>query len=154
MKSHYLFPSNIFVSKDPFIVTTVLGSCISVCLYDQVLKIGGLNHFMLPLWNGEGLATPKYGNIAIEKLIIKLENIGCCRGNLIAKVFGGAEQLTSGGGAFQIGIRNAQVALEKLKEEKIPVISYCINGNRGRKIQFLTHTGEVYMKFLGEEELV
>ena len=48
-----------------------------VCLYDPVIRVGGINHYMLPLWNGQGLASPKYGNIAIEKLLEKMISLGC-----------------------------------------------------------------------------
>ena len=63
---HYLYPSALFVKKEGHMVTTVLGSCVAVCLYDKVMGIGGINHYMLPFWNGNELASPKYGNIAIE----------------------------------------------------------------------------------------
>ena len=67
MQKHYLYPSALFAERTPFLVDTILGSCVAVCLYDEHKKIGGINHYMLPLWNGDGLATPKFGNIAIEK---------------------------------------------------------------------------------------
>ena len=69
---HYLYPSALFAEKTPFMVDTVLGSCVAVCLFDNQLKIGGINHYMLPFWNGNGLASPKYGNIATEKLVEKM----------------------------------------------------------------------------------
>ena len=86
---HYLYPSALFAEKAPFMVDTVLGSCVAVCLFDQQLKIGGINHFMLPLWNGNGLASPKFGNIATEKLIEKMQRNGSSLKNIVAKVFGG-----------------------------------------------------------------
>ncbi|HEX2974864.1 MAG TPA: chemotaxis protein CheD, partial [Bacteroidales bacterium] len=58
--SHFLYPSTLFVSREPVIVNTILGSCVAVCLYDTLLKYGGINHYMLPLWNGQGLASPKF----------------------------------------------------------------------------------------------
>ena len=75
-KSHYLYPGELFVHREPHVVSTVLGSCISVCLWDPERRLGGINHFLLPLWNGEGLPTPKYGNIAISRLIEKMEALG------------------------------------------------------------------------------
>jgi len=65
--THFLYPAALFASRTPHMVTTILGSCVAICLYDPILKFGGINHYMLPLWNGQGLASPKYGNIAIEK---------------------------------------------------------------------------------------
>ena len=69
---HYLYPSALFAEKEQYMVDTILGSCVAVCLFDTKLKIGGINHYMLPLWNGNGLASPKFGNIATEKLIEKI----------------------------------------------------------------------------------
>ena len=140
---HFLYPSAILVSTEPCEITTILGSCVAVCLFDPVLSIGGINHFMLPLWNGNGLESPKYGNVAIDKLISKISVLGCKSGHLVAKVFGGGEILSQNSAQFNIGKRNIEIALEILKEKKIPVVSSSLGGNLGRKIIFRTHTGEV-----------
>ncbi|MBN1181244.1 MAG: chemotaxis protein CheD [Bacteroidales bacterium] len=149
---HFLYPAAIFVSKNPFLVNTILGSCVSVCLYDHTLKIGGINHFMLPFWNGQGLPTPKYGNIAIEKLIEKMELLGSKRFNIIAKVFGGGEVIDNQTTQFNIGERNINLALSLLDEYKIPIIGSSLGGKKGRKIQFNTSTGEVKQKYIAKIE--
>ncbi len=146
--NHFLYPSAIFASRTPYTITTILGSCVSVCLWDPVLQIGGMNHFMLPLWNGQGLASPKYGNIAIPKLIEKLYSFGSQKYNLRAKVFGGAEVIESNSKQFLIGERNAAIAFDILAEEKIQILSSSIGGNAGRKIIFFTENGEVKHKFI------
>jgi chemotaxis protein CheD len=142
---HYLLPSTIFADREPHVVDTVLGSCISVCLYDAKLKIGGINHYMLPLWNGEGLASPKYGNIAIDKLIDKMLSMHSTKQGMIAKVFGGANQINS---FSSVGERNIELAREQLKAYKIRIVAENVGGAIGRKIRFNTETGEVQMKFL------
>ena len=142
---HYLYPSTLFVNKDPYKVVTVLGSCISICLYDKKLKIGGINHYMLPLWNGNGLASPKYGNLAIKKLIKLMESLGCNKKDMIAKVFGGANQINS---SAKIGERNIQIAIDVMKEEGIKISAKSVGGTIGRKIIFDTHTAEVMMKYV------
>ena len=147
-KGHYLYPGNLFASKTPYIVTTVLGSCISVCMWDRILKIGGINHYMLALWNGEGLATPKYGNIAISKLYEKLLTYGCKHQNIRAKVFGGAEVINVTSSIMNIGQRNADIAFDMLKSLKIPVVSSDVGGKVGRKLIYNTQTGSVLMKKL------
>lgn len=143
--TYYLLPGGIFTHKRPHIVDTVLGSCVAVCLYDEVLKIGGVNHFMLPLWNGEGLASPKYGNIAMEKLMEKMSYLGSNRNHLIAKVFGGANQMNS---SLGVGERNILLVREMLKAHQIPVVAENVGGYIGRKIRFDTGSGQVLMKFL------
>ncbi|MDD2898938.1 MAG: chemotaxis protein CheD, partial [Desulfuromonadaceae bacterium] len=89
---------------------------------------------MLPYWNGEGLATPKYGNIAMDKLLGKMLSIGCRRENLVAKVFGGANVTGTGMEMFMIGDRNITLALQMLEEYRIPVVAKDIGGRVGRKI--------------------
>jgi chemotaxis protein CheD len=145
---HFLYPAELFVSKTPYQVNTILGSCVAVCLIDPVLKIGGINHYMLPYWNGQGLASPKYGNIAIEKLIDKMVSLGCNKNNLKAKIFGGGEVIETQIVQFHIGSRNIEVARQILEEKKIPIISSSVGGKLGRKIEFITFTGEVRQKFV------
>ncbi|HES59100.1 MAG TPA: chemotaxis protein CheD [Caldithrix sp.] len=146
----FLYPSAIIVSTEPCEVTTILGSCIAVCIIDPVLCIGGINHYMLPLWNGIGLASPKYGNVAIEKLIDKLIMLGSKKDNLTAKVFGGGEVLETNSVQYNIGLRNIEIAREILNEKRIPVISSSLGGSYGRKIIFKTHTGEVKHFFINK----
>lgn len=102
---------------------------------------------MLPFWNGDGLASPKYGNIATEKLLGKMLSLGSNKKHLSAKVFGGAKQLETGD-FFNVGERNIAQALEFLQESGVPVISQNTGGDRGRKIKFHTHSGGVWMKFI------
>ena len=144
---HYLYPAALFAEKTPFMVDTVLGSCVAVCLFDQKLKIGGINHFMLPLWNGNGLASPKFGNIATEKLIEKMLKNGSSVNNLVAKVFGGANQMNS---SMDIGARNIEIAKEVLAHHGISIIAENLGGNVGRKLKYHTGTGQVMMKFLNK----
>lgn len=151
IKRHYLYPSTLFVDSDKYQVSTLLGSCVAVCLYDTKLKIGGINHYMLPFWSGRGLASPKFGNVAISKLIDNIESLGSQRKNLIAKVFGGGNPLLneSDNAGFNIGNRNIQIAYEMLEEYKISIIAKSVGGKKGRKIQFDTFTGVVLMKVIG-----
>lgn len=145
---HFLYPAELFVSKTPYQINTILGSCVAVCLFDATLEIGGMNHFMLPYWNGQGLASPKYGNIAIEKLIEKMISFGCNKNNLKAKIFGGGEVIETQIVQFHIGARNIEVAREILEEKKIPIIGSSVAGKLGRKIEFLTSTFEVRQKYV------
>jgi chemotaxis protein CheD len=151
LNTHYLFPGNIFAHSEPHVVTTVLGSCVSVCLFDPIKKIGGINHFMLPLWNGEGLASPKYGNIAIPKLIDKMLSLGCIKKRLVAKVFGGGEVLTLTHGVLNVGERNIIMANNLLAELNIKVISKDVAGTQGRKLIYYTDSNKILMKRLRKQ---
>lgn len=151
-ESHFLYPSTLFVSRQPFLVNTILGSCVAVCLYDPHLRFGGINHYMLPFWNGQGLASPKYGNIAINKLLEKMLALGSSQRNIVAKVFGGANVIETNNVQFMIGDRNIEVAREMLKELQIQTISQSIGGGLGRKIQFNTSTGEVKQRIIEKQQ--
>jgi len=145
---HFLYPAELYVSKVPYQINTILGSCVTVCLYDPILNIGGMNHFMLPYWNGQGLASPKYGNIAIEKLLDKMLSFGCNKNSIKAKIFGGGEVIETQIVQFHIGARNIEVARLALEEKKIQIVSSSVGGKLGRKIEFMTSTGEVRQKYV------
>ncbi len=145
---YFLHPSNLVVSKQPQWITTVLGSCVSVCLFDQKQGIGGINHFMLPYWSGDGLESPRYGNVAIPQLIQKMLDFGAKKEDIVAKVFGGADMLGPCDSVFHVGQRNIELAYKLLDEFEIEVLSSSTGGKQGRKILFNTGTGEVLQKYL------
>lgn len=143
-RTEFLFPAGLYVSRMETEVQTLLGSCVAVCLYDSVLRCGGINHFMLPLWNGDGLESPKYGNIAIEMLVRKMLALGSEQKNLKAKIFGGASQFQNS--VINIGDRNIQIAETMLNKLRIPIVAASLGGAIGRKISFNTATGRVMLK--------
>ena len=146
--THYLHPGNLFASSNPHVVTTILGSCIAVCLFDPTKKIGGINHYMLPLWNGEGLPIPRFGNVAIKKLIEKMEMLGANKRTLQAKVFGGSSIHKTASGLLNVGLRNIDIAKDMLEEERIHIIGSDMGGSRGRRVLFYTDTGSVKMRYI------
>jgi chemotaxis protein CheD len=146
LQRHYLYPGTIFVHRQPHLVTTVLGSCVSVCLWNQTARLGGINHFLLPLWNGEGLPTPKYGNIAIAKLIEKVTVLSGPGDKLVAKIFGGASMWEKAEGLLAIGQRNIEFTIETLEKHRIPIVSSDLGGHQGRKLIFNSGDGTVLMR--------
>lgn len=143
----YLHPGQLFASADGYAVTTILGSCVAVCLWDPVTRIGGINHFLLPLFSGEGLASPRFGNIAIKELLAQLAQLGSQKHNLLAKMFGGACVLE----AFRqrqhhLGMKNIEVARDLLTAESIPLVGHDVGGQRGRKLIFHTDDGAAWVK--------
>ncbi len=103
---------------------------------------------MLPFWNGNGLASPKYGNIAIEKLIERMLLLGSSKANLRAKVFGGGEVIETNIANFRIGERNIAIAKELLEAHRIPIVAQSVGGKNGRKLMYVTATGEVFQKII------
>jgi chemotaxis protein CheD len=138
-----LQPCALIACREELEISTLLGSCISVCLWDSRLGFGGMNHYMLPRWNGEGHPTPKYGDIAIEKLIMELMMLGCRKERLVAKCFGGAKVIEDPTDRMQIGARNIALAEELLGTHGIPLIARKVGGPLGFKITFNTKTGLV-----------
>lgn len=132
-------------------LSTLLGSCVAVCLFDPALKIGGINHFMLP-----EMGRSKYGdvdsllsgNFAMEALLNALLGRGARKPRLQAKAFGGGTIIDSDASAPNIGMRNASFAKEWLQREGIPLLSSDLLGPWSRKIIFLPFNGEAFCKRL------
>ena len=144
---YYLVAGQVTVSKKPCIMKTILGSCITVCLWDSVLNYGGMNHYLYPYWRGDGLATPRYGNVAMKVLLDSMMSIGCKKHNLTAKVFGGASLLLTKGGVYNVGQRNIDYCKEFLKSKRIQIAAENVGGERGRSIIYFTQNGKVAVKF-------
>jgi chemotaxis protein CheD len=146
-----IHPGEYFATADDTIISTVLGSCVAVGIYDGEEKVGGLNHFMLPgdYGRSELIRSPnaKYGMYAMELLINDLLKIGARKAALVAKVFGGGAVLHfSGGSGSKIPDSNIQFAFEYLEKERIPVLASDVGGREPRKIFFFAQTGKVLLK--------
>lgn len=147
----YLLSERIFASAEPKIVMTILGSCVSICLWDQLRAAGGINHFLLPYHPNESLGGARYGNVAFKLLLEKMESLGCRKRDLVGKVFGGATIVLNGNGReFHLGQKNADQAFAMLESERIPVVSSDVGGSYGRKLIFSTAFGTVWVRMLGE----
>jgi len=149
---YFLHPSTMYVSKDPKWIITILGSCVAVCMYDRKRGIGGINHFMLPYWNGDGLESPKYGNVAIGQLFTKMLDFGAKKEDIVCKIFGGGEVLGENSLIFNVGKRNIEIAIKLIGEMNISVVNSSTGGKLGRKIYFNSTTGEVLQKYLLKNE--
>ena len=145
-----IHPGEFHVSGDDIIIATVLGSCVSVSLWDARLRQGGINHFMLPgdLEDEDLVRSPnaKYGMFAIELLYNELLKAGSRKVDLVAKVFGGASVLRLASGPTKIPKGNVDFALAFLKKENLPVVANDTGGILPRKIFFFAQTGKVLLK--------
>ena len=151
--SHFLHAGQVFVSAEAKSIVTILGSCVGVCIWDAVNRIGGATHFLLPNWDGTGLASPRYGNVAVSILLQKLLEAGANRAQLRAKVFGGGclfGSMREPGSNREphLGSRNVEIALEMLAKARIPVMSTVVGMDRGQRIVFRTDTGDAEVKVL------
>ena len=148
----FIHVGEFYIGVKPTEVSTILGSCVAVCLYDKVEMIGGMNHYLVPLWNGNGLQSPKYGDVAIHRLVEGMLNIGCNLNNLEAKIFGGANVIdTVSQEQMMVGRKNIIIAKEILDEYKIPIVAQDLGGTRGRRILLKTDSGKILLKYIQEE---
>jgi chemotaxis protein CheD len=148
-----IYPGEYHSSKKSCVISTVLGSCVSVALHDAEHGVGGMNHFMLPgVLRDDRIYVSnagKYGMYAMELLINDMILLGAKKSALIAKVFGGGKVLkTLTSSSTNIADSNVTFALEYLREEGIPVSSRDVGGTQGRKILFFTEDAKVLLKRL------
>lgn len=132
-------------------MATLLGSCVAVCLFDPLLKVGGINHFMLPEMGRSrhgDVDSMLSGDFAMEALLNALLNQGAKKVRLQAKAFGGGTIIDGDPGALSIGMRNANFAKEWLRREGIPLRSSDFLGPWSRKVIFLPFNGEAFCKRL------
>jgi chemotaxis protein CheD len=137
---HFLYPGQLFVSKDPVVITTILGSCAALCLWDHRKKMGGMNHYLLPEGTEDGPNRLRYGNFANPALLKELLALGCEMKNLQAKVFGGSSAF-SANPTQAVGTRNSTLAEEFLRGNGIPLVGKDVSGKHGRKLIFHTQDG-------------
>lgn len=143
----YLHPGQIYVTAETVLVSTILGSCVAVCLWDPVAAIGGMNHFLLPSGPSSNTNDLRYGKAAMDRLISAMTVKGAVTGRLVAKVFGGACVIAGFSGARQaIGSQNVAVAHEALASNGIVIRAEQTGGRRGRKLLFHTGHGAAYVK--------
>ncbi len=145
-----IHPGEYYISDVDVVIATVLGSCISVSLWDQKLKQGGINHFMLPgdLDNPDVVLShnAKYGMFAMELLYNELFKKHSRKQDIVAKVFGGASVLRLANGSSRIPKANIDFAMAYLETERIPVVANDTGGILPRKIFFFAKTGKVLLK--------
>jgi chemotaxis protein CheD len=131
------------VSEPHVVLSTVLGSCIAVCLQDPVARIGGMNHFLLsePSTGADVGPTElqRYGIHAMEVLINGLMAKGASRERLRAHIYGGANVVA---GLGKIGSHNAAFARRFCRTEGISIAHEDVGGNCARRVEFLPHEGK------------
>lgn len=150
-----VLPGEYFVSREDMAIVTVLGSCIAACLWDRVMRIGGMNHFMLPEGDSADVSG-RYGSYAMELLINEMLKLGARRESLQAKIFGGG-QVMHNFASMNVGERNTVFVTDYLQTERIPIVSRDVLDIYPRKVVFFPVTGKAMVKRLAHahpEELV
>jgi len=139
--NYFLKPGYIYLPMRPTVVSTVLGSCVTVVLWDRKRKRGGINHFQLPHCRKAEKTTARYGDASTLMLIRMMIQDGSKRKHLEAQIFGGAynKEISS----KDIGLENIRIARKVLARYGIRIVSEDVGGERGRKIIFDAVLNEV-----------
>jgi chemotaxis protein CheD len=145
----YLHPGQLHVTSDRCSLTTILGSCVAVCLHDPVRQVGGMNHFLLPNASPDSTTASRYGPSAMKLLLDRAMALGARPHTLTARIIGGANVLA----AFHVhhdhlGMRNVDVARACLAERGIRIVGEDIGGVHGRKLVFGPHDGRAWVQLI------
>ena len=143
----HIFAGEYIATKGDVVISTVVGSCIAVCLFDERAGVAGMNHFMLPFNNGSDAIhsdSAIYGISSMELLINEMTKLGASRHNLKAKYFGASNVLNFKN--VNVASKNIDFIKYYLEKERIDVVSKDTGGNSGRKVLFFTKDFSVYVR--------
>jgi chemotaxis protein CheD len=142
---HFLYPGQVFVTRDPITISTILGSCAAICLWDRHKHVGGMNHYLLPEGSGDGPNRLRYGNVANDELLHQVLALGSEVRNLQAKIFGGSSAFAVDL-SQSLGSRNVELAESFLRSAGIPVVERDVSGKHGRRLVFQISDGVTIIK--------
>ncbi|MFD2112922.1 chemotaxis protein CheD [Thiorhodococcus fuscus] len=152
----FLYPGEYYVTREPMLISTLLGSCVSVCLFDSEAHVMGMNHFLLPMrsWSVDqpllDSEAGRYGLWAMELLVNGMLALGARRGRLRAKAFGGGNVLDSltppSPGREAIGTANVHFVRRFLDQDGIALVAQDLGGDHGRQIHFYGGDYAVYLR--------
>ncbi len=157
----YLNPGEIIYSNKPMLVTTVLGSCLSIIMFSRKNNYSAISHCQLPASgrskknNSNCLEPYKYVDCTVEKMLETFEKLNISKEEIEVKIFGGADVIGTNqknGNSVTIGQQNILEALKSLKKHKLIITAADTGGNVGRKIIFVTNSGEIYLNRLKSNE--
>jgi chemotaxis protein CheD len=142
-----VLPGQLYVTAVDEIVTTVLGSCVSACIRDPGIGVGGINHFMLPLQPkfSDGGSSARYGLYALECLINDILKRGGERDRLEIKVFGGGRVIAGGG---DIGRANIDFVRTFFADEGLAIVVEDVGRELARRLRYHPATGKVMVKHM------
>jgi chemotaxis protein CheD len=146
----YLPPGLLYAAAAPCVISTVLGSCVAICLWSPGQKTGGMNHYLLPRGAGPE-ASPRFGETALALLLARLHALGSATDSLQARIYGGASllQMQPIGGGLGLGEQNVAVARRFAEDLGIPVVDEDVLGQTARRVLFDVATGQAQVVRLG-----
>ena len=138
---------NLKISSDSTaLITSALGSCVAITLYDKAQKLGGMLHYILPE-NPGGKKKEKYADTGIKLLLDKMLELNVNKDDLVAKMVGGAVMFEEFMDDIEnsVGKRNVKKGKEILKKLGIRLMSHDTGGNYGRSIKFKLSNGNIHI---------
>jgi chemotaxis protein CheD len=141
----FLYPGTLCCTAEPSVVTTVLGSCVAVCLTDRSRRFSGINHYMLPRGDTDK-SSLRHGESAISMLLQEMRSLGCRVDDMKAKIFGGAAVLPVTNPEDAVGAKNVAVAIKYLRTLDIDIVARRTGGKSGMLVRLFTATGEVLVR--------
>lgn len=129
-------------------MSTVLGSCVSVCLFDSRLGIGGMNHYLVP----HGGKSAIHGDWSVPELIRRMCALGSSPRQLKAKLFGGGNPLRLANEEFAVGRGNVAIAREILAAHHIGIVAERVEHSGGLRLFFESWTGTVWLRLHDRNE--
>jgi chemotaxis protein CheD len=145
----YLMPGRVFTTAKPHVITAIVGSGVTLCLWDPISKVGGANHYLLPNDASGNPQDPKYAQFASHQLLREVLEKGANRNSLQAKIFGGSVPTVLFSHANDcIGARNVQAAVKFVTQEKLQLVQREAGGTKARKILFQTDDGRSWTELL------
>lgn len=139
------------------LITYALGSCIGLCFYDPVLKLGAMLHIMLPLNMEAGRThTMKYADTGIRETVRQMEAKGASRARMVVKIAGGAKMFDVGGNNAlgNIGQRNIESVHTILRRENLRLVAEDVGGTIARTLSFDVATGQGLIRSYGRQDVV
>ena len=151
MERTFLLPGEMAFSREPAEISTLLGSCVAVCLFERRRGWGGMNHYMVPsAMSSAGMSAGKCGDQAIPALVRVATLAGAAPADLEAWIYGGGAVVGHLGSVagMDVGARNIAQARASLQALGVPLRKAEVGGSRGRKLAMLTADGSVAVRLI------
>jgi len=153
MKRVSIHIGEMYASREPVVVETVLGSCVAACLYDPVNRVGGMNHFLLPRPCQRDPSLARYGEHSMPLLMQRILELGGEKKYLQAKVFGAASVLQMRETRLSVPRANEQFVRQFLRAQRIPVLAERLGGQDALKVRMFTGTGKALVRAISRSRL-
>jgi len=150
LNSVYLVPGTLYAAGAPCVITTLVGSCVAVTMWSPRLRVGGMNHYLLPKQARGAERSARYGETALAMLLARMEVLGCKQGEIETRIVGGAAVLATLAAGSALGDQNIATAWRFARDHALRITDEQTGGKAARRVALDIATGRVEVKLLGE----